>query len=79
MVQHGRQKKIVSRLRQDKGHRGEWEVFAGTILNGGPVPIPYSHLVGVSRASFAALCALRQGGEVPVASASQVSVPASDQ
>jgi len=67
MVYHGRKKGIVTRLRQDKGHSAEWEAFARTILDGGPVPIPYPHLVGVSRASFAALRALRQGGEVSIA------------
>ena len=67
MVHHGQQKKIVTRLRQDKGHSGEWEVFSRSLLDGGPVPIPYPHLVGVSRASFAALRALRQGGEVSIA------------
>jgi len=69
LVHNGQQKKVVSRLRQDKGHAGEWEVYARTILNGGPVPIPYPQLIGVSQASFATLRALSQGGEVAVAAA----------
>lgn len=66
MVHNGQRKKVVSRLRQDKGHAAEWQDFAHCIINGGPVPIPYPHLIGVSRASFAAMRALREGGEVAI-------------
>jgi hypothetical protein len=53
-----------SRLRQDKGHRGEWEAYRQAILAGGPPPIPYQHLFGVTRASFAAVEALRTRSEI---------------
>jgi predicted dehydrogenase len=69
MVHNGQQKKIASRLRQDKGHYGEWQAFANIILNGGPVPIPYPQLVGVSRSAFAAMQALRQGCEIAISAA----------
>ncbi len=63
IVQNGRRKVIRSRLRQDKGHRAEWQAFSKAILAGGPPPIPYDQLVGVTRATFAAVQALRCGTE----------------
>jgi predicted dehydrogenase len=48
-----------SRLKQDKGHRAEWQVFVNAIRNGGPAPIPYHELFAVSQASFASVTALR--------------------
>jgi predicted dehydrogenase len=49
------------RLRQDKGHRAEWEAFAQAITTGGEPPIPYEQLFGVTEATFAAVDALRSG------------------
>ncbi|MEM4204767.1 MAG: hypothetical protein QXS54_11915, partial [Candidatus Methanomethylicaceae archaeon] len=55
----GKREKIVSRLRQDKGHRAEVQAFAQAILNGEPPPIPYDHLFGGMQATFAAVQSLR--------------------
>ena len=66
LVRDGRRTTVRSRLRQDKGHRGEWEAFAAAILAGGPPPIPYEHLFGVTRASFAAVEAVRGGDAVQI-------------
>jgi predicted dehydrogenase len=66
LVQDGRRETVRSRLRQDKGHRAEWEAFVSAILSGGPPPIPYPHLFGVTRATFAALDALRRGDRVQI-------------
>jgi predicted dehydrogenase/threonine dehydrogenase-like Zn-dependent dehydrogenase len=63
MVHNGRRQTVRSRLRQDKGHQAEWEVFSAAILSGDPPPIPYEHLFGVTRATFAAVEALRDGTE----------------
>jgi predicted dehydrogenase len=57
----GRRRVQHSWLRQDKGHRGEWEAFVAAVGQGGPPPIPYRHLLGVARASFAAAASLRSG------------------
>lgn len=65
-VQGGHRQVKRTRLRQDKGHRGIWEAFTDAIQSGSPPPIPYSHLMGVARATFAARQALREGKEVPV-------------
>jgi len=66
LVRDGRRTTLRSRLRQDKGHRGEWEAFAAAILSGGPPPIPYEHLLGVTRASYAAVEAVRGGAGVEI-------------
>ena len=55
----GSRKVYKSRLRQDKGHAGEWDAFVRAILAGGPPPIPYEHLFGVMSATFDAVEALR--------------------
>jgi hypothetical protein len=66
MIHQGRKQVIHSTLRQDKGHRAEWEAFSAAILAGGPAPIPYEHLFGVTEASFAAMDALRSRKAVTV-------------
>ncbi|MDD2695153.1 MAG: bi-domain-containing oxidoreductase [Anaerolineales bacterium] len=60
----GRRRTQRSPWRQDKGHCAEWLAFSHAILHGGPPPIPYAHLAGVTRASFAAVQALRSGETV---------------
>jgi predicted dehydrogenase len=69
LVRDGRREVTRARLRQDKGHRQEWEAFAAAIRAGGPPPIPYSQLFGVTRAAFAALQALRSGRRVAIPAA----------
>jgi len=66
MIRSGKRKIIRSRLRQDKGFRAEWHAFAGAIVGGGPPPIPYQHLFGVTQATFAAVEALRSGQRVTI-------------
>ena len=65
LVQDGRRQVVSSRLRQDKGHSAEWLAFTKALGAGGPPPIPYDHLFGVTRATFAALRALRTGQTLP--------------
>ena len=55
LVSQGKRQVIRSSLRQDKGHRAEWEAFSQAIIAGGPPPIPYDQLFGVSAATFAVL------------------------
>jgi predicted dehydrogenase/threonine dehydrogenase-like Zn-dependent dehydrogenase len=59
LISQGKRQVIHSRLRQDKGHRAEWEAFSQAMIAGGPPPIPYEHLFGVTEATFAALDAIR--------------------
>jgi predicted dehydrogenase len=66
LVQNGKSQSTHSRLRQDKGHRSEWQIFAGAILNSSAPPIPYDQLLGVSRAALAAVQALRCGARIEI-------------
>lgn len=65
-VQNGRRTRSQSRLRQDKGHQAEWQVFVNSILQGGPPPIAYQDLFGVMQAVFASLEALQTGETVHI-------------
>ncbi len=64
MVHNGKRQMLRSRLRQDKGHQAEWEFFVKAITEVGEPPIPYEQLFGVSKATFAAVEALRRGERV---------------
>lgn len=56
------------RLRgQDKGHRAEIAAFADAVTQGGPPPIPWSELRGVTLASILAVQSLREGAPLNVA------------
>jgi predicted dehydrogenase len=66
LVRDGRRSVHRSRLRQDKGHHAEWQAFSQAILSGGLPPIPYEHLIGVTRASLAALQAIRQRERIAI-------------
>jgi predicted dehydrogenase len=63
----GRRRVWRDRLRQDKGHLGEWLAFTESITAGGPPPIPYEQLFGVSLAALAAVEALHSGKPVEIA------------
>ena len=47
---------------RDKGWRDEWVSFTSAIRTGGQPPIPYEQLAGVTKATFAAMESLREGG-----------------
>lgn len=66
LVAGGRHQVQRSRLRQDKGHAAEWVAFASALRAGGPPPIPYEQLLGVTRSTFAAVEALRSGKTVQI-------------
>ena len=57
----GKTQRERSRLRQDKGHRGEWEAIGRLLRDGGPPPISLDSLVAMSLATFAAVQSLRDG------------------
>ena len=51
---------------QDKGWVNEWKVFVKAIREGGKPPIPYEQLIGVTKATFAAVESLRAGKKVSI-------------
>ncbi len=63
-VADGKKQRYSSRLRQDKGHRAEWEAFTQAILETHEPPIAYDQLFAVTQATFAAVQALRTGDPV---------------
>jgi predicted dehydrogenase/threonine dehydrogenase-like Zn-dependent dehydrogenase len=62
-IANGRRRTQRTRLRQQKGHREEWEAFKNAITDHGLPPIPYEHIIGVERATLASLEALKNSGE----------------
>lgn len=66
LVQHGRKQVLHSRLRQDKGHRGEWEALASCIRDGGPSPVPFGEIVASTLATLRALDSRASGHAVLV-------------
>jgi predicted dehydrogenase len=60
MLRDGRRTRL--KKAQDKGWKDEWVQFAGAIRTGGQPPIPYEQLIGVTKATFAAVESLREGG-----------------
>jgi predicted dehydrogenase/threonine dehydrogenase-like Zn-dependent dehydrogenase len=53
LVRGGKKRVYRSRLRQDKGHRGEFEAFIAGIQTGSESPIPFHQIVETMLATFA--------------------------
>ena len=53
-------KKKVENMTQDKGWKAEMTAFAAAIKNGGEPPIPYEHLIGVTKSTIAAVESIRK-------------------
>jgi predicted dehydrogenase/threonine dehydrogenase-like Zn-dependent dehydrogenase len=58
IVKDGKRKEIKGA--QNKGWVDEWKVFAKAIREGGEPPISYEQLIGVTKATFAAVESIRQ-------------------
>ena len=69
LVRHGRKQVFRSRLRQDKGHRGEWQAFAEAILSGGESPISLEDIVSTTLSTLRIVDSRASGQPVPVNSA----------
>jgi predicted dehydrogenase len=63
-VKDGKKKEV--RGAQNKGWVDEWKVFAKSIREGGEPPIPYEQLIGVTRATFAAVESVRIGSQIDI-------------
>ncbi len=51
---------------QDKGWVNEWKTFVNSVREGGEPPIPYEHLIGVTKSTFAAVESLRVRNEIEI-------------
>ena len=58
MIEDGKKKEIKGT--QDKGWVNEWKAFTKSIREGGPPPIPYEHLIGVTKSTFAVVESIRE-------------------
>ena len=63
-IENGRRK--LFKAAQDKGWMYEWRALAEAIREGTAPPIPYDQLIGVTRATFAAVKSLRTQAPVTV-------------
>jgi predicted dehydrogenase len=54
----------TSRLRQDKGHRGEWRAINAYLTGDGPIPISFEEIVNSTEATLAAQRSLQDGEAV---------------
>jgi predicted dehydrogenase len=66
LFEGGSARRDTSRLRQDKGHRAEWEALTAALRSGASWPISLESLVATTLASFAAVESLRSGDAVAV-------------
>jgi predicted dehydrogenase/threonine dehydrogenase-like Zn-dependent dehydrogenase len=53
LIRDGNKRVLRSRLRQDKGHRGEFEAFVAAIQTGSESPIPLREIVSTMLTTFA--------------------------
>jgi hypothetical protein len=66
MVHNGSRRVVKNAWKQDKGHFNEWQVWVNAIQQGGQPPIPYEQLIGVTKATFAALESIKSGETVQI-------------
>ena len=64
LIRGGHRKVYRSRLRQDKGHRLQWEALLGAVRSGGPAPIPFEEIVAASLATYRIVEAMQMGAPV---------------
>lgn len=62
LVENGRKRQFRS-TQQDKGHAASWQAFLRAV-NQGQAHIPYDHLWGVTRASFAVIESLEKAASI---------------
>jgi predicted dehydrogenase/threonine dehydrogenase-like Zn-dependent dehydrogenase len=63
----GAKQRVIRAAGQDKGHAAEMRAWVGAVLAGAPEPVPFSHALAATRATFALLASLSSGEGVPVA------------
>jgi predicted dehydrogenase/threonine dehydrogenase-like Zn-dependent dehydrogenase len=64
LMRNGKKHNHRLRLRQDKGHKGEWQALAQAVQGGQPTPIPFAQILATTLTSFKAIESLRSGQPV---------------
>jgi predicted dehydrogenase/threonine dehydrogenase-like Zn-dependent dehydrogenase len=65
VIRHGAKNvRQTARLRQDKGHKDEWQAFAAHITAGGVAPIPFDEIAHSTKLTLAAHRSLQSGEPV---------------
>ncbi len=67
VIQNGQRHSWQARLGQDKGHKAAWQAFLNAVQAHSAPPIPYAHLIGVTRTTFAIMQSLEEGRAVQIA------------
>lgn len=68
MVHDGKRQVVRSLFSQDKGHQAGWQAFLRAICSNDSLPIPFDHLIGVTRASILAAQSLQTGETIRISS-----------
>jgi len=66
LVRHGKQQSFRAWIRQDKGHRAEWQEFLQAIRIGGPAPIGFVEICSTTLATIRIAESLRSGRQEKV-------------
>ena len=66
LARYGKKKIVRSRLRQDKGHRAEWQAFSAAVAAGKPSPIAFDDILLSTLATLCAAESRSSGQAVPV-------------
>ncbi len=66
LVRHGRKQVFRSWVRQDKGHRGEWQAFVQAVQSGGEAPIPFADIVSATLSTLRIVDSRASGQSVAV-------------
>lgn len=66
LIHNGQRRTVKSAFRQDKGHYNEMLAFVSAIRSGGEPPIGYDQLIGVSKATLAAVESIQQNSAVKI-------------
>jgi len=66
LVRHGKQQSFRAWIRQDKGHRAEWQEFLQAIRIGGPAPIGFEEICSTTLATIRIAESLRSGRQEKV-------------
>jgi len=70
LVRHGKRQFFRSRIRQDKGHRGEWTAFADALRKGRMAPIPFEDILLSTLSTLKAVESRASGRAVAIDAAS---------